>query len=627
MRGLVWLACVACSATDHHAEVISAAPAPLDAAIAVLPAPVVPRPPRPAVPEGAIATLVAAEHASAALTFGADGAGFRLWPSFDGKHEPVIIPATPTQAGLIQTADGFAILTLDRIGQPTLTTTTRDGGVIEQRVLEVARPLVQLVATDHAFVALADDQHVVTFGPAGELLATLVPDPGEPIHQLLARGERAFAVIQLDSRHVVVRAIASGSWGTRSAKLAIEGPFAISPDGRRIAGSATSQPDSVQTIVRDLASGERVTDPFRAGLSGVFPEQPVWLTNKTLALWQPGQMYIWNIGDYVAEQLDGFPSDPVGTSHDGLLTTDGTAIVLYTDVHHPKRLGYRHADLADLVPVARGFIASDRHHVMRMSPGFEIQTTFDLPAGPVAALIDARHVVIRQGETHVLCTLGKPEETVSLVDGVHFTFERATGWAMSQDGASYELMHWDGREFSAPVDYPVVGFNMRLYSSGPLAAFSRDADERHIEVVELRNIDPSGHDGKAIVEQRRLTTRDVVNNPSMMGASNEELLAALPVDTLRAKSPGGTFTAELTGRRLSLRANDGSELWARAADGARGVAWSADGRLVVWGAGIAEVDLSTGTFAGARCGWQFGLAAYDTEAPISFGSAELCAAR
>jgi hypothetical protein len=68
----------------------------------------------------------------------------------------------------------------------------------------------------------------------------------------------------------------------------------------------------------------------------------------------------------------------------------------------------------------------------------------------------------------------------------------------------------------------------------------------------------------------------------------------------------GALVAELTFGRITLR--DGDTIrWVVPSHGVNQLAWSARGDLVAMGNGITHLDLATGAFTGAHCGFGFGL--------------------
>ena len=68
-------------------------------------------------PHGSVIDQIAVtDSGDAALTSDEDGA-LRLWPSFDGKHEPVVIAASSAlQISIARSGDGLLLALLDRVG-------------------------------------------------------------------------------------------------------------------------------------------------------------------------------------------------------------------------------------------------------------------------------------------------------------------------------------------------------------------------------------------------------------------------------------------------------------------------------------------------------------------------------
>jgi hypothetical protein len=226
-----------------------------------------------------------------------------------------------------------------------------------------------------------------------------------------------------------------------------------------------------------------------------------------------------------------------------------------------------------------------------------------------------------------LYTLGskKPPSLLPTSQG-EFAFERSTGLAMSDVGVDLQFAQWNPArgEFEHSVAHwdhsKTGGAEVRLYdpaaSGGVIAAtVAMTADYQHVELTSFHRIDverPSPF---------RITTRQLprpdVRNDFFQGA----LSPLLPSKPLYAQSSDRTLVAELLDGRMTLRDRDGNERWARTARGAFGVVWNADDELIAYGEGAARVDLETGDFIDARCGWQFGLWKQPVEA---FGNGQMC---
>ncbi|MFT3699039.1 MAG: hypothetical protein QM831_38190 [Kofleriaceae bacterium] len=637
MRGLAWLAAITCSGTacsTNDARVIETTQAPVAAPLdaAETPPPPVIQPPRFAIPDGAISTVVVPDNARAAVTAALDGSSIRLWPSFDGKHEPVVIPGTATELRLIATTDGFSILERDQIGQLVLVTTTLEGGVIDRRTLALDRPVQQIVATNHVFFALTDDQHVIGVDAHGAILNSLMPDAGEPISRLIARGDHAVAVIPLDEHHLFLRGIdAQIEWAPRSAKLALSGTIALSPDGTRVAGTNLDKSGTEDVVVRDLATGNRVAKhhPEDAAGDGTFEVE--WVTAKTLVISHQGSTWRWNVGDSISDAFDGPLFTFAASTRAGMVSSSNASLVLWGDGDSPQRLGYHFMDVKDMVPTGAGWLATDGTSIVRMNDAFELKHTFELPTqvGSTVSLLDTHHAIVTNADVHTLVTLGKPEADIVLnTSGYHLELDRLSGWAASFTQHGLEFLHWDGKEMSSPMSSPLsANATSRLYASGKIAAQAEVVDDHWIEVTELYPLAKVKLDGTAFRTKKRRVRRLERPDPNRFDF-NDELDAAIDDDVITQKSPDGAWVAELAHHRISLRGRDGAEQWTRSASGAVGLAWSAGGQLVAFGPGVTTVDLASGAFVGARCGWTFKLEKFiDSNQPNPTGSAEICEAR
>ncbi|HEY0254864.1 MAG TPA: hypothetical protein VGC41_25235 [Kofleriaceae bacterium] len=604
MRWGFLLAVAACGSEPEQIASSPAPPAPVDApAPSVAPLEPTPQRPRPAIPSSPILILHGPDNADAVVSWGTAGASLRLWPTLDGTHEPVIVPGSPADVRLIATADGFFIAELDAIGQLSIVRMTREGGVIDQRVVPLERPVTQLVATDHAFIALTDDQHVIGLDERGDVQSTLSPDPGEPVEMLVARGEHAVAMIRADTNHLIARAIDTQlQWGLRSAKLAIAEPVTLSPDGTRVAGQGPIE--TVDVIVRDLATGRRIAPVRPPNLEQSFVILPDWLDNETLVVSNGEELWSWKLGhDAVKLAQHSTVLDTLVTSH-GVITAATDSLQLWSG-KQPRRLGYRFRAIHDLVPAGAGFIATDGSRVGRFDAAFHLTKQFALPASSEISILDARHVVAQNENAQTLVTLGKPEASIELETvGSRFLFDRGTGWGAVEDSnTELQFVHWNGKELSAIAHWTSDSQVAVTLSSGTaLAQIATFEDDAHIKLEAIRAIDPSRLDGHFFKSSsRRIPRLDMTQQ-----GDDHELVGALPAKKVRVTGPDGSI-AELVGERLSLAAPDGTARWTRTARGATGIAWTDAGELVAYGTGVARIDLATGDFVGARCGWEFRL--------------------
>lgn len=79
-----------------------------------------------------IALVAAAEDGTAVVSQDVDG-GTRVWPSFDGTREPMIVPVDAARdLAIARTAGGYVILATDEAGGGEIVSTATNGGLVRR---------------------------------------------------------------------------------------------------------------------------------------------------------------------------------------------------------------------------------------------------------------------------------------------------------------------------------------------------------------------------------------------------------------------------------------------------------------------------------------------------------------
>jgi hypothetical protein len=631
------LAFVACATPPVVVEKSNDPPAPASPVVAThvtlistAQPPPAPTPPKTGMASGFISIVTGPEDASFVVTSDTGG-GLRLWPTLDGSREPVIIP-TLRRVGFVDAihdGDGIAIAALDSLGQLEILRITRDGQRLSDVDVELERPVIALGATAHGFIVLRDDQRIAAFDSHGIARGEVDPDPGVRVRNFVERAGHVLAIfegtatrrrgrmLELDERGL--------AWGARTPTLAVAPDhLALSPSGTRLLGVRDQLP-----LVIDLATKAEVapvimpmsfeTAPFALAF---VDEHTVWFTKE-------GISYEWTVGGD-ATSLEAVITTAIHVTPHAVITPQNQALQIITN-QRTRYLGYRTAMINDLVPARDGWVAIDGLRVVHFDPLFSSVRAYLEPAKAANrqfALLDAGHVVTSgYGLPQELHTLGskKAPSLLPTATGV-FSFERSTGIAVSA-GDDVQFARWDSArgEFDHSVatwDRSKTGFSeVRLYdpaaSGGVIAAVSTMADDyQHVLLTSFHRIDierPSPF---------RATTRRLSRpEPRSEDGFQTAFMGLVPPRSVYAASSDRTLVAELLDGRMTLRDRDGNERWARTARGAFGIVWSADDELIAYGEGEARVDLETGDFIDARCGWQFGVWEQPVEA---FGNAQMC---
>jgi hypothetical protein len=611
---------------------------------------VTPPSPRTGMTSGFISVVTGPEDASFVVTSDLGG-GLRLWPTLDGTREPLVIPTLRRVGNVdaIHDGDGIAVAALDSLGELEILRITLDGQLLSDVDVALDRPVVTLGATGQGFIVMRDDQRIAAFDSHGVARGEVDPEPGVRVHNFVERSGHVLAIFEGTTTHRRGRMLELDerglSWGARTATLAVAADqLALSPSGTRLVGVRDQLP-----VVVDLATGHKVAAPaimpmsFEAGpnILAFVDERTVWFTKD-------GTSYEWPIaGD--ATLLEPAVTAGVHVTAHAVIARQNQALEIITRLekryagygpdealltvtsYRTRYLGYRTAAISDLVPAPDGWVATDGLRVVHYDPQFASVRAYSKPAkeeNRQFALIDAEHVVTYgYSLPQELYTLGskKPPTPLPTSQG-NFSFERSTGLAMNDDGADLEFAQWDPARGTfghsvAHWDHAKTGTaEVRLYdpaaSGGVIAAATAmAADYQHVELTSFHRIEvtrPSPF---------RTTTRQLPRPVVSEELFQTALAGLVPPKPAYAASSDRTLIVELLDGRMTLRDRDGNERWTRTSRGAFGVVWTVDDELIAYGQGVAKVDLETGDFIDARCGWQFGLWKQPVEA---FGNGQMC---
>jgi len=260
LAGALLAACSARSAPPHGTSSGSGSP-PTVAPEAPPEAPPEPARPVTRAPHGAAIELLAVTEAGDAAISADTRHGLRLWPSLDGKREPVVVRGVaPRQLAIARHAAGFVVALLDPAGGGEILDLDRDGGLRTRASLPIEPAFVQLVALATGVLARRSDHAVLWLDRAGRARGTVTAGPSEQILTLAARRGAVLAGLG-DARAPGVTRL---RWLDAGAKLAwgatvalpepLDAAIALAPGGRRIAG-ATAARD--RAVMIDLAPAPR----------------------------------------------------------------------------------------------------------------------------------------------------------------------------------------------------------------------------------------------------------------------------------------------------------------------------------------------------------------------------------
>lgn len=538
----------------------------------------------------------------------------RLWPTLDGKREPLVIHMrAPDMLAIVRDPDAFVIAGVDTAGQLELLRATPHGETTQRVEIELPRPLVAVHATTRGFVVLRDDRAAMVLDLDGTRRGELVSEPGEYLASIAVHGDRALAIIERDEKtHGRWIDLATGQWGAETASLPILADHVVlSPDHERVAGFRRGKRGVIATVA--LASGT-IVDTMKAlgtgpRLVGFVDDNKVVVTSENRAWWRGskveagGQIFVTASGVLIG-----------GADINITVTSPG---------EYSKYIGYRMTAPVQMRAAGDGYVATDGDALVRLDARFRTRAGYDVSEiqeniGQIS-LVDGRHALgysaIADRSIYLLST----------------NFENATLVATQINWWEYEptsrLLHYStsSGEYLARFDPQAAAFDTPVkVDAKPGELVLLDATEKKGEVAIMVRVDAELSvdttfgviKANAFVktDERKLKPSDEwwdnIRDPRMLVRSQQA----------RARSLDGTLVAELRESRLSLRDGD-TVRWTVPSAGASQLLWTPRGELVVFGSGMATVDLATGALRDRQCGMWFG--AWDVP-PETFGSSLLC---
>ena len=338
-------------------------------------------------PHGSVIEQVAVtDQGDAALTADADGA-LRLWPSFDGKHEPVVIVASAaSQLALARQGDGFLIALLDRAGGIVLRRHRGDGALIDQVALppEPGFDEVRLVGT--TLLALGRDQRITRYDASGQATGSLAAPPAEEIFAIAVRGDHAVAALARrgESHPDTVRTIATSgalAWGAPMRLPEPVSSISISPNGKRLAGVGAETTFVLlaeltpKLVVKSRGTiNARTGDPFDAPREADDIPRTGFLDDDRVAVMPAGTIASFTN----PKELQALPLNTIGVTGNGVVaSSDGGSLALMMRAPQAQYLGYRHYGVQNEIAPAGKDVAfvSDQHVIQLDARLRRVRTT------------------------------------------------------------------------------------------------------------------------------------------------------------------------------------------------------------------------------------------------------------
>jgi hypothetical protein len=562
---------------------------------------------------GTIELLAVTDDGRTAITADVSGS-VRLWPTLDGKREPLVVtlPA-PSMLAIARHDDAFAIASVDAIGQLQLVHATDTAEVTRRLDVGLARPVVALYATPAAFLALRDDRVVTLLDLDGAIRGELAAEPGEYLASVAVRDGAALALIE-DEESVRGRWIdlAVAKWGATTKAL----PFrdgenvVLSSNHARVAGRRKR--GNVIAIVA-LATG-KIVDTFEAGADA---RAIGFHTDRQLVL---------QVGDgawFSNNENDGFSARAFAFAKRQLFTDSDTAISIRSANAPIAHVGYKLSTITQMRPTKTGYLATDLRSIVELDASFKTRAGFSVADGAGGleqlVLIDGERAIgFSYAENRSLYLFSTKSQASTLVaDSVdRFEYEPKT-----------RLLYYlqQGKHHIARFDTTAKVFERAAVVSENTSTFVLldPLDRKGDEIAEIRALNQKYFVKTGRFDANGFTaTREREAMPSQVWWDDSgDVRMSVRSSRVRAKSADGTMTAEIVGhRRLELR--EGKTVrWSVPSVGAFDLLWTPHGELVLFGAGMAKIDLATGALRDRQCGAWFGR--WQNE-PESFGTPSLC---
>jgi hypothetical protein len=594
------------------------------------------------------------DQGDAALSVDALG-GVRLWPSLDGKREPVQLSIPPpVRVAIAHGNDGeWVASTIDQAGNGTVYRLSAEGALRGVITIPGDVAIVQLAALDDGVLVARADQTIERYTEHGERLGRIVGEPGERFTTLAVRhggaavlsiagAAKSFTSPLTDDKRALathVRFIVIGdrlapsgqlAWGARRElppNIDAE-TLALAPNHRRI---AVVEVGAQQMHVLDAGDLHEIGKPAALAAVGrpllgfVDNDDVVDVDGDEVTWWPPPAQTKITFGAGTRPT-----SDPVVGDGVALAATQASLVLLGAAASSPPRyLGYLDDTSGELQRAGSGFVlAVGGGDAVRLDAALAPHEHITVDGyNEQHVWIDASHVAIVRttDDRHdvVLVDVTQPKREVVLA-----TSEEVS--SLMYEPREREVAFVDGLKVHR------VALDASWTKATPLPDLAL-AD--YMESIQL--VDPKSHDGLVAVgayagepsgyfewhDGSAATTNDSTGGvPVALGedgtcyfVSAGELVAVrghartdlgpLAMPASIKPSDDGRWIAVIADNMLAMRDHGGHELWRRPAWEVTGVLFSGDGRRVIASTrgGLIERDVLTGERLAVSCGYDFGL--------------------
>jgi hypothetical protein len=600
---------------------------------------------------GAPIDIVAAtSDGAAAVSQDAEG-NTRLWPTFDGSAEPIVVHAAAAEElGLVRGADGFLIASLDASGDLELVRIAPAGTTRSRKPIGDV-PVYQIATTSHYVLALRDDQTIAAIDASGREHGRLAMPAGSRAVAIVTRNDHALAIVQHANTTFFARPFdpETLTWGdAHQPFVATTMRFALSPDGTLLAVNS----GGVINIVT-LATGKSEHGCVgTATTSGTSRDLPIgnaseafvplgFIDDQTIACMSFGAIHWFTIGkpDAIFSHVE---PQPELVSYGGSVQITGDGLMLGIAAIRKKMmyLGYGLSDPSTMRTSALGLTIARNSKPVLLDKTLHTQReiAIDTTVFGDALPLDEEYLLRTQpsaGALKVVLFDSKTSTTTVIAETSDYQihFEAATNLLAIHNNDRSSLIPYDPDTHRFGDAIPMAGLSHRIFLTDPARAdgvvavsvqvlgglastvriteFNRT--RRGVEVT--RSYVVSGD----IVATDRAARVYVASGDKLHVYIAGNLDAPISVSTFDvagtptvAPNDEATQVLVIGSSHVMLADVDGHVRWS-VPQHAIDVGWIANEPFARFNSGLAKLDRRDGHLLERACGWQFGLHPSQTE--------------
>jgi hypothetical protein len=597
-------------------------------------APVVDEAPAPTAAHGAaIVQLAVADDGNAAVTQDAIG-GTRLWPTLDGRREPIVVHVARAAAlSLGRVGDGFVIAALDEGGGAELVHVTGAGRLRARASIAPEPPIDSITVAPQGVIVARADHTLEILDANAELLIRTAADQGSRILAVVTRRAHTlvlFSHVVLDEPVTYGRWLDGIEWGTTTPALALtpQSRAALSPNGKRLLIDSDHSVVVLDTETGGLVGERNVGEPIG------------FIDDETFALRVASEVVWRTLDDEGYRSSFGSVGDNVPfVAGDGVVVLPQLASLALHTKQWVQQLGYRIGDVDSFHVRDDRIIVGSQSSVVVLDEALAQRASFSLiddawsnhdTLVDVVPIDDTYTITMHTDRaTWRLAVVDFDERTIRPVQHVltrgDIRYEPTTQLVVITDSVASYLTRWHAdtrfepwyRLAGPPADVHVldpqqsgdlVAIALRQVNGGlDIAAIHRgdleigapiEARRRHRVPGNAAAVDRAGNvyvidNGTLVVYRNGLEARRIADAGMAQVAAH----------------PSGAYVAVYGDQRIRMYAATAELRWQVAAPLAQRIAWLGSDLVVDYAGGIGKIDAATGALIKRSCGWTFGFSA------------------